>query len=288
MPSNFGYEVAEDDAVALVQAVLSSPIRFLDTANGYSEGRSESRIGAGIARSGGLPEDFVVATKVDASGADYSGDRVRESVRESKRRLGLATLPLVYLHDPEFHDFAMMTEPGGAVDALVQLREDGEVGHIGVAGGDVVEMARYLDLGVFEVLLVHNRWTLVDRSAAALIEQAEHAGVAIVNAAVYGGGILARPRGTNKNYGYRPARQATLTAIERMADLCEEWSTDLATAALQISLRDQRISSTIVGFSKQSRLRTILAAAATELPEAFWGELEQFVPSPENWLDPER
>jgi D-threo-aldose 1-dehydrogenase len=37
MPENFGYEVSEDDAVDLVQAILASPIRFLDTSNGYSE-----------------------------------------------------------------------------------------------------------------------------------------------------------------------------------------------------------------------------------------------------------
>ena len=75
MPENFGYEVSEDDAVELVQAILTSPIRFLDTSNGYSEGRSEQRIGLAIARSGGLPADFVVATKVDPWGGDYSGDR---------------------------------------------------------------------------------------------------------------------------------------------------------------------------------------------------------------------
>jgi len=285
MPENFGYEVSEHDAVELVEAILASPIRFLDTSNGYSEGRSERRIGLGIDRSGGLPADFVVATKVDPRGGDYSGDRVRQSVRESKDRLGLATLPLVYLHDPEFHDFATMTAPGGAVDTLVQLREAGEIGHIGVAGGDVHEMARYLELGVFEVLLVHNRWTLVDRSAAELIEQAQDAGVAIVNAAIYGGGILARPRGTSRSYGYRPASEATLNAIGCMADVCEQWNTDLATAALQASLRDRRISSTVIGFSKPGRLPSILTASATELPETFWSELEQLMPARENWLD---
>ena len=40
---------------------------------------------------------------------------------------------------------------------------------------------------------MHNRWTLVDHSAAALLDQAEQAGVAVVNAAIYGGGILAKP-----------------------------------------------------------------------------------------------
>ena len=115
MPENFGYEVSYDDGVSLVGHILDSPIRMLDTANGYSGGESERRIGAGIAAFGGLPADFVVATKVDARNGDYSGKRVRASVAESKERLGLDVLPLVYLHDPEHFDFAEMSKPGGAV-----------------------------------------------------------------------------------------------------------------------------------------------------------------------------
>ena len=81
MPEAFGYAVSEDDAIDLVTAVLASPIRVIDTSNGYSDGESERRIGAGIARAGGLPDDFLVVTKVDARDGDYSGARVRESVR---------------------------------------------------------------------------------------------------------------------------------------------------------------------------------------------------------------
>jgi len=187
MPDNFGYDVSATDAVDLVKAALAGPIRFLDTANGYSGGQSERRIGAGIAAFGGLPAGFVVATKVDACDGDYSGERVRMSVQESRQRLGLDHLPLVHLHDPEFHRWEDMTAPGGAVDALMALKESGSIGSIGLAGGHVPTMARYLELGVFDVLLVHNRWTLVDHSAAQLIEQAVERGVAVVNAAVYGG-----------------------------------------------------------------------------------------------------
>lgn len=43
MPAAFGYEVAADDAIELVEAVLDSPIRSLDTSNGYSDGESEPR-----------------------------------------------------------------------------------------------------------------------------------------------------------------------------------------------------------------------------------------------------
>ena len=285
MPENFGHEVSHDDGVALVQHVLASPVRVLDTANGYSGGESERRIGTGIAAAGGLPPDFLVTTKVDARGRDYSGARVRASVAESKERLGLDHLPLVFLHDPEYHDFADLTAPGGAVDTLRALRDEGEIGHVGLAGGTVQEMARYLALGGFEVLLVHNRWTLVDRSATELLDQAEAAGIAVVNAAIYGGGLLAKPRGGSTTYGYRPAHPETLQAVAAMDRLCTEHGTDLATAALQASVRDPRVATTVVGLSRPSRLDGLLTSLQAELPEELFAGLADLLPAREHWLD---
>ncbi|MFC7404121.1 aldo/keto reductase [Georgenia alba] len=284
MPAMFG-EVPAERAVRLVQEVLASPIRFLDTANGYSDGESERRIGAGIAAAGGLPADFLVATKVDPRDGDYSGARVRASVAESRERLGIDELPLVHLHDPEFHDFAMMTAPGGAVETLVAMREAGEVGSIGLAGGDVRVMRRYLELDVFDVLLVHNRNTLVDRSADAIIDQAVERGLGVLNAAVYGGGALARQDGPVETYGYRPAKAPVVDAIRALRELCAEYGTDLATAALQFSLRDARVSSTIVGITRPERLPGLMEAAAADLPQEFWDRAEALCPPSELWLD---
>ena len=284
MPENFGHEVAEADAVALVGAVLRSGIRTIDTANGYSDGRSETRIGRAIAEFG-LPDDVSVITKVDARDGDYSGERVRRSIAESTERLGIAPLPLVHLHDPEFHDFAELTGPGGAVDALVAARDRGEIEHIGLAGGDVEAMRRYLDLGVFEVLLVHNRWTVVDRSAGPLLDRAAELGVGVVNAAVLGGGILADDSGRSTTYGYRPASPETLRSIARMRELCRDNGTTLAAAALRFSTRDPRFATTIVGISRPERIPPTLDAAELDLPAAFWAAIEDLVPDPENWLD---
>lgn len=286
MPENFGYEVAESQAIELVRAVLDSEIRSIDTANGYSEGRSEERIGRGITEHGGLPDDYLLMTKVDARNSDYSGVRVRESLRESSARLGIgAPLPVVFLHDPEFFAFGEMTAVGGAVDALVRAREEGIVSHIGLAGGSVHEMERYLDLGVFEVLLVHNRWTLVDRSAGRIIGLAKDRGVGVVNAAVLGGGILADTTGRSTSYGYRTASPKTLQAIAAMRTVCKRWGTDLGSAAIRFSTSDSRISTTIVGVSKPARLDSTIAASALDKPPEFWDELESLLPSPDNWLD---
>ncbi|MGI3786826.1 MAG: aldo/keto reductase, partial [Janthinobacterium lividum] len=285
MPAVFGRDLSYDDGVALVRSALTSPVRWIDTANGYSDGESERRIGAGITAAGGLPADFLVATKVDARGSDYSGKRVRASVAESKERLGLPFLPLVYLHDPEQHDFEEISRPGGAVETLMALRAEGEIGHVGLAGGDVHQMARYLALGGFEVLLVHNRWTLVDHSAVDLLTQAEEAGVAVVNAAIYGGGIVAKPSGGSRSYGYRPASPDTLAAIAGMDRISRDFGTDLATAALQASVRDPRITATVVGMSHPARLDALVASLDTELPPEFFDRLAELLPAAQNWLD---
>jgi len=285
MPENFGYSVTEQAAVDLVCAVLDSDIRTIDTSNGYAAGRSELRIGRAITKYGGMPADVTVMTKVDPNGSDFSGDRVRRSLAESRERLGIAPLPVVHLHDPEFHDFNQLSAPGGAIEALVKARDRGEIGHIGLAGGNVHAMARFLDLGVFEILLIHNRWTLVDRSAGELLEQAFARGMAVVNAAVLGGGILTNAGAKKTYYGYRPASQNTLVAISKMREVCRRWGTDLSTAAIRWSTRERRCSSTIVGMSNISRIESTITAATAEFPDDFWNELESLLPPAENWLD---
>ena len=65
MPEVFGYEVGEEQAVATLRAAFRSPIQYLDTAAGYGDGESERRIGIVLRELGGLPEGFVLSTKID-------------------------------------------------------------------------------------------------------------------------------------------------------------------------------------------------------------------------------
>lgn len=285
MPEMFGYDVPAEQAIGLVTAILHSPIRLIDTSNGYSAGESERRIGEAIRRVGGLPAGWWVSTKVDGKDGDYSGRRIHDSIQESADRLGIATFPLVYLHDPEYALDQGLDAPGGAVDALVDLRNRGVIAHLGVAGGDVAVMHRFLDLDVFEVLLTHNRYTLVDRSADQLISRAAEARLGIANAAYLGGGMLADPHRATL-YGYRPASPATKAAAVALAGLCADYHTDLATAALQFSLRDPRIHTSVVGISKPERLDSLAASVSTTLPDPFWADVETLLPDPIHWLEP--
>src|SRR5215216_6721659 len=65
MPETFSYSVAEESALATLRAAFRSPINFLDTAAAYGDGESERRIGMVLREIGGLPADYVLATKAD-------------------------------------------------------------------------------------------------------------------------------------------------------------------------------------------------------------------------------
>jgi D-threo-aldose 1-dehydrogenase len=281
MPEVLGYEVPSDRAVDLVSTVLDSPIVVIDTSNGYGGGESERRIGEARAAHANAGETLII-TKVDAKDGDYSGDRVRRSVEESAERLGLDFLPFVHLHDPEFFDFAYMA---GAVDALVALKREGVIGSIGVAGGQAPTMQRYVDLGVFDALLIHNRLTLVDRSGEAVMADAKRRGMGVFNAAVFGGGVLADPRGGRTTYAYRPASEQLLAATAALADLADELGVSLPAACLQASLREELVDCTLVGMSRRERVDSTLDAIAQEIPEEFWIRAEQLRPEPRHWID---
>lgn len=284
MPGLYGYNVVEDRAVATVLRVLDSPITFVDTSNGY--GLAEERIGRAVAEAGGLPRGTVLATKVDPApdDADFSGDRARASVAESRSRLGVDRFDLVYLHDPERIAYEEAMGPGGPTEALEQLRDEGVIGHIGVAGGPVNLLRRYVASGRFEVVITHNRWTLADRSAGHLLDEAADAGVAVVNGAPFGGGIFVRGPDAHPMYAYRAAPPSVLDAIRGMEAACRETGVPLAAAALQFSMRERRIASTIVGFSNPERVEETLELASLTIPEELWTRLDDLAPTSATWL----
>ena len=265
-----------DTAIATIRRVLESPYNFIDTSNEYGDGgNSEKRIGQALAEAGGLPEGFVVATKVDPirGTQDFSGDRVRRSVEESLERLGLDRLQLVYLHDPEKITFEEGIAEGGPLEALIELRDQGVIGHLGVAGGPIDLELKYLATDVFDVVISHNRYTLVDQTAEPLIQDAMSRGVAFINAAPFGGGMLVNGPDATPNYCYRPASPAVIERVRKMEALCAEYSVPLAAAALQFSTRDPRITSTIVGISEPDRVEETLQLASMDIPADFWDRI---------------
>lgn len=260
-------------------------IAVIDTANSY--GDSEQLIGGLIGECGGLPDRVLLQTKADRDfgSGDFSGARMRRSLQESLDRLGLTSLPMVYIHDPENADWDSAMATDGPVAALVHARDQGLIDHLGLSGGSVGLMERYLRTGLFESLITHMRYTLVDRSADRLLTVAAELGIGVFNAAPYGGGLLTRWPATTRRYAYGDGDPELLAAADAMGRLCADHRIPLAAAALQFSLRDPRITSTIVGMLTVADLDATIGLAAMELPAALWTELDQLLPPRRTWQD---
>jgi D-threo-aldose 1-dehydrogenase len=287
MPETFGFSVAEEQAHETLKAALESPVNFLDTAASYGDGESERRIGEVLNELGGMPSGYVIATKADRdlSTADFSGEQMRRSVERSLSLLGMDKLPLVYLHDPEHASYEEIMSPGGAVEVLVNLKQEGVIEHLGVAGGPVDLMIRYVETGIFEAVITHNRYTLINRTAEPLLERAAELSVPALNAAPYGGGILAKGPDAYARYAYQEAPDELVETVRKMSKVCREYGVPLAAAALQFSMKDPRVVSSIVGLSHPQRVEQTLELAAHPIPEELWPRLEALVPEEQH--DPE-
>jgi D-threo-aldose 1-dehydrogenase len=270
--------VPEEQALALLRAFFASPLTFFDTSAAYGDGESERRIGLAIKERGGLPPGFVLATKADRDLAtgDFSGEQTRRSVERSLRLLGVERLPLVHIHDPEYAttSFEAIMGPGGALEVLRDYQRQGVIGAIGIAAGPIDMMTRYVATGAFDAVLTHNRYTLVERSAEPLIALAAAQGMAVLNAAPYGSGMLAKgPDGWPK-YMYHEAPPELVERVRRMDEACREHGVPLAAAALQFSLRDPRVHATVVGMAKPERVAQTVELARHPIPAELWPRLD--------------
>jgi D-threo-aldose 1-dehydrogenase len=164
------------------------------------------------------------------------------------------------------------------VEALVELKEEGIIEHLGIAGGPVALMIRFVETGLFEAVITHNRYTLVNRSAESLLDVAAQRGVAVLNAAPYGSGILAKGPDAYARYEYREAPPEMVERVRAMEMACREFGVPLAAAALQFSLRDPRVVSTIVGISRPERVEQTIELATHLIPDELWKQLDSLAP----------
>ncbi len=276
MPDTFAYSVPEEQALELLRAAFNSSINFLDTAASYGDGESERRIGIVLGELGGVPPGYLVGTKADRNlqTGDFSGEQIKRSVERSLRLLGLDHLPLVFLHDPEHASFDEIMARNGATDALLRLKDEGVIGHVGVAGGPIDLMLRYVATGAFEAVITHNRYTLLNRSAAPLLDMAHSRGLGVLNAAPYGSGILAKGPDAYARYAYQDAPAEMVERTRQIDAICLRHGVPLAAAALQFSTRDPRVQTTIVGMSRRERLDQTVELARHPIPDELWSDLD--------------
>ena len=193
------------DAISdeVVRAIFDGPANFLDTSRNYGRGGSEQTIGRVTAERGGLPDGFVLATKIDRDFETNVFDRARarRSLEESMAALGLDHIPLMHLHDPQFA--STPAEIDGAIAELFKMKEEGLIDATGLGIGPMDVLMPLLREWDFDAMMTNNQFTLVNRHAEDAIEFALAKGTAVLNGAPYAGGVLAKGPASYPRYVYR-------------------------------------------------------------------------------------
>lgn len=193
----------------VVRRAVELGTTLIDTADSYGPEVSEEIIGEAL---GPQPSDVVVATK---AGLTRSGpgewspcgrpDHIRQACEGSLRRLGLDTIDLYQLHriDPE-------VPVEDSLGAMVELRDEGKVRHIGVSEVTVDELRQCQ--AVAPIATVQNRYNLVDREWEAVLEVCTAEGIGFIPWFPLATGDLARGHdalsAANERLGAAPSQVA--------------------------------------------------------------------------------
>lgn len=265
-----GEEVADDLAVATVRRALDAGINYLDTSPLYNE--SERRVGLALRALGGRPPGLFLSTKTGTHPSrryDYSGEATRWSVEHSLRLLGVDQVDLLLVHDPPTMEPVLA--PGGALDALERMRQEGKLRAIGLGCRPHEHHRQAIRSGRFDVILTFADYNLVRQSAAPLIDEAHAAGVGVLVAQVIAGGQLAGPD---------PLLNERMRARPESAEAHAWWvwardrGLPLQAVAIQWVLRNPKVGCVLIGPRTPEEAAENVAMATYPLPAGIWAEVD--------------
>lgn len=270
--------------VDTVLAALEAGIDLIDTSAAYIGGESERYIGIALQewyRRGNRREDLIIESKAGSRQRphDYSHDAIMASTELSLRALQTDYLDVMLVHDPE--EIEPVLAPHAARDALLRLKEQGVIRHLGLGCRPHAHHRACIATGDFEVSLTFRDHNLIERSAlAGVLEPAVVADVGVFNASIMLNGLLggedpiavaARAADVAPD---RVEMTAELRRAKRMYDWCAARGLDLHVLNLHFCLRETRFASVLLGFSTPERVAQNVAAYRQEVDPAVWDELD--------------
>lgn len=293
---------AMDDAnaAATLEAAWDAGIRYFDTAPHYGMGLSERRLGAFLR---GKPRsEYVISSKVgrilepvadpaaalangvkDSEGFDVpaitqrrwdpSEAGIRRSIEDSLERLGIESIDIAYLHDPDVYD--LESGINQALPAMEKLRAEGLIKEIGVGANSAAAIADCVRAADLDLVMLAGRYTLLEQPAADdLMPLCTERNVGVVNVGVYNSGLLARAVVPDSaNYNYEPAPAHILQRARDIAACCNEFGIDLPTAALQFAADHPVIRSVVVGAGNPEQITQTAQRMNAHVPAELWSEL---------------
>ena len=241
----------EDSSIQAVETAIEGGINFIDVSPYYGHYKAETVLGKALQR---ISRDkYYLSTKVGRYGKDgvntwdYSAKRATESVYESMDRLHVDYIDIINVHDIEFQ----AALPGGlekvcqeTLPALVELKEKGLVGHVGITDLQLKNLKWVIDHtpeGTVESVLNFCHYCLNDDELVDYLDYFEARGIGVINASPLSMGLLTL-RGVPD---WHPAPKALVEACAQAARYCQEQNYPIEKLAIQYSVNNPRIASTL-------------------------------------------
>lgn len=231
----------EDDAeaVGIMRRAVDLGVNYLDTAPGYSDGRSERLMGEAI--KGYDRSQLTISTKNPIR--DASGKGFRERLEASLREMGMEYIDVYHMWGIRWEAYEnFIIAPGGPLEEAQKAKEQGLIRHIAFSfhgePGDLIKLA---DTGHFEVCTA--QYNVLDRSNEAGLAHAHAKGLGVVIMGPVGGGRLGEPS---------PAIQKLIPGGARSS----------SEVALRFVLSNPNVSCAISGMSAMEQVEENVATAS--------------------------
>lgn len=276
--------VSTEEAIETVRYAYDQGISFFDTAAYYGEGLAEQRLGTVLSELD--RSEFTIATKVGYDmpktppeiprtnrARDYSYDGVMRSFENSLERLGLETVDILHIHDPDDHYEEAINE---SYRALADLKEQGLIRAIGSGMNQSEMLTRFAQEADFDCFLLAGRYTLLDQSGLKdLMPLAEERGISIFIGGPLNSGILADPYAETVMFNYEPAPQEWIIKARTLHDVCQRFEVPLKAAALQFPLAHPAVASVLTGARSRDELAENIRMLNVDIPNELWDELKK-------------
>jgi len=270
--SSLGQEFRKVDlneAIRSVQVALDAGMNFIDTSPFYGRGMSEVLLGVALR---GVPRDrYLLGSKLgryDAAHFDCSARRVVESVDVSLHRMGVDYLDICLCHDIEFVPMQHIVDE--TLPALRRVQKEGKVRFVGVSGYPMKLFRFVLDQTEIDVILSYNQYTLQNtRFADELVPYLKAKGVGIMNAGPFSARLL-----TNAPLPqWLKEPENVKAAARKAAEHCAKRGQDIAKLALQFSIANPDITTTVAGSANPANIQKWAQWAAEPLDQQLLSEV---------------
>lgn len=271
-------DTKESEAIAAVHTVVEAGMNFIDVSPYYGHYKAETVLGKALRE---IPRDkYYLSTKVGRYGKDgvntwdYSGRRATESVYESMERLGVDYIDLINVHDIEFADLHQVVDE--TLPALVELREKGVVGHVGITDLQLENLQWVVDhaaAGTVESILNFCHFTLNDDKLLDFLDYFEERGIGVINASPLSMGLLSQ-RGVP---AWHPAPASLVEACRRAVEHCSAKGYPIEKLAMQFSVSEPRIATTLFSSANPANVAKNIAYVSEQPDMELVSEVKRII-----------